>query len=149
MNKRIYLFLIPFIITACSGSKENNEKSAAASDAVNSAIVDVFEVVGVGKVEPEKEIISLAASTGGVVKDIFRNDGDSIKKDEPLLRLDDELELIKVSQLKSQYNTQKSQEEIDKINLRESEARLANKKKLLGICKSSCIKRSRDNADSR
>ena len=131
MNKRIYLFLIPFIIAACSGSKENKEKSSAASDAVNSAIVDVFEVVGVGKVEPEKEIISLAASTGGVVTDIFRNDGDSIKKDEPLVRLDDELELIRVSQFRSQYNTQKSQEEIDELNLRESEERLANKKKLL------------------
>jgi multidrug resistance efflux pump len=131
MNKTIYLVIVPLIITACSGSKENKEKSAAASYSVNSATVDVSEVVGVGKVEPEQEIISLAASTGGVVKDIFRNDGDSIKKDEPLLRLDDELELIKVSQLKSQFNTQKSQEEIDKINLRESEARLANKKKLL------------------
>jgi multidrug resistance efflux pump len=94
-------------------------------------MVEVSEVVGVGKVEPEKKIIGLAAATGGVVKEIYRNDGDSIKKDEPLVRLDDELELIKVSQLRSQYNSQKSQEEIDKLNLQESEARLSNKKKLL------------------
>ncbi len=131
MNKKIYLVIIPFFITACSGSKENKEKSATASLSVNSATVDVSEVVGVGKVEPEQEIISLATATGGVVKDIFRNDGDSIKKDEPLVRLDDELELIRVSQLRSQYNTQKSQEDIDELNLRESEARLTNKKKLL------------------
>jgi multidrug resistance efflux pump len=45
--------------------------------------------------------------------------------------MDDELELIKVSQLRSQYNTQKSQQAIDELSLRESEARLANKKKLL------------------
>jgi multidrug resistance efflux pump len=131
MNKRIYLVIIPMIITACNGGNENKEKSAAAPYSVNSAIVDVSEVVGVGKVEPEKEIISLAASTGGVVKEIYRNDGDSIKKDEPLVRLDDELELIKVSQLRSQYNTQKWQEDIDELNLKESAARLANKKKLL------------------
>ena len=117
MNKKIYLVIIPLIITACSGSKENKEKSGIASNSVNSAMVEVSEVVGVGKVEPEKEIISLAAATGGVVKEIYRNDGDSIKKDEPLVRLDDELELIKVSQLRSQYNSQKSQEEIDKLNL--------------------------------
>jgi len=128
MNKTIYLVILPLIVTACGG---NNEKSGAVSPSVNSAIVDVSEVVGVGKVEPEKEIITLAAATGGVVKDIFRRDGDSIKKDEPLVRLDDELELIKVSQLRSQYNTQKSQEDIDELNLRESEARLANKKRLL------------------
>jgi multidrug resistance efflux pump len=131
MNKKFYMIIIPLIITACSGSKENNEKQAAASASVNSALVEVYKVVGVGKVEPEKEIISLAAAAGGVVKEIYRNDGDSIKIDEPLVRLDDELELIKVSQLKSQYNTQKSQEEIDKLNLQDSEARLSNKKKLL------------------
>jgi multidrug resistance efflux pump len=131
MNKKIYLFIIPFFITACSGSKENKEKPGAASQSVNSAIVDVSQVVGVGKVEPEQEIISLAAATGGVVKEIYSNDGDIIKKDEPLVRLDDELELIKVSQLKSQYNAQKSQEEIDKLTLQESEARHSNKKKLL------------------
>jgi len=131
MNKKIYLVVIPLIITACSGSKENEEKSGTASHSVNSAIVDVYEVVGVGRVEPEKEIISLAAATGGVVKEIYRNDGDSIKKEEPLVRLDDELELIRVSQLRGQYNTQKSQEDVDEFQLRESEARLSNKKKLL------------------
>jgi multidrug resistance efflux pump len=131
MNNKIYLVIIPLIITACNGSKENAEKSTTASYSINSAIVDVSEVVGVGKVEPEKEIISLAAATGGVVKEIYRNDGDIIKKDEPLARLDDELELIRVSQLRSQYNSQKSQEDIDQLNLMESEVKLSNKKKLL------------------
>jgi len=131
MNRKFYLAIVLLIITACSGNKENKENSGTELQSVNSAKVNVSEVVGVGKVEPEKEIISLAASTGGVVKDIYRNDGDSIKKDEPLVRLDDELELIRVSQLRSQYNTQKSQQDIDDLNLRESEARLANKKKLL------------------
>ncbi len=128
---KIYLVIVPLIISACSSGKENKEKSDAESHSVNSAIVNVSEVVGVGKVEPELEIINLAAASGGVVREIYRNDGDSIKKDEPLVRLDDELELIRVSQLRSQYNTQKSQEDIDELNLRESEARLANKEKLL------------------
>jgi multidrug resistance efflux pump len=131
MNRKIYLLIMPLIITACGGSKENKEKTGMISQSVNSAMVVVSEVVGVGKVEPEKEIISLAASTGGVVKEIYRNDGDSIRKNEPLVRLDDELELIRVSQLKSQYNSQKSQEDIDVLTLRESEARFSNKKKLL------------------
>jgi multidrug resistance efflux pump len=140
MNRKIYLVIIPMILTACSGSKDNNEKSGITSNAVNSAMVEVSEVVGVGKVEPEKQIISLAAATGGVVKEIYRNDGDSIKKDEPLVRLDDELELIRVSQLRSQYNSQKSQEEIDKLNLLDSEVRLANKKKLLESVRALALK---------
>jgi HlyD family secretion protein len=131
MNKKIYLVIIPLIITACNGSKEDKEKSVTVSYSVNSAMVDISEVVGAGKVQPEKEIISLASATGGIVKEIYRNDGDRIKKDEPLVRLDDELELIRVSQLRSQYSSQKSQVEIDKLTLQESEAKLANKKKLL------------------
>ncbi|MRS01728.1 HlyD family efflux transporter periplasmic adaptor subunit [bacterium] len=140
MNKKVYLVIVPLIITACSSSKDNDEKSAASSNPVNTAMVEVSQVVGVGKVEPEKKILSLAAATGGVVKEIYRNDGDSIRKDEPLARLDDDLELIKVLQLKSQYNSQQSQLEIDKLNLQESEARLANKKKLLESVRALALK---------
>ncbi|HOP59736.1 MAG TPA: efflux RND transporter periplasmic adaptor subunit [Bacteroidales bacterium] len=131
MNKKIYMVIIPLIITACSGSQEDKDKPVASSYSVNSAKVEVSEVVGVGRVEPEKEIISLASATGGIVKEIYRTDGDSVKKDEPLVRLDDELELIRISQLRSQYISQKLQADIDKLNLQESEARLANKKRLL------------------
>lgn len=131
MNKKIYMVIIPLIITACSGSQEDKDKPVASSYSVNSAKVEVSEVVGVGRVEPEKEIISLASATGGVVKEIYKYDGDSVKKDEPLVRLDDELELIRVSQLRSQYSSQKSQVDIDKLALQESETRLANKKRLL------------------
>lgn len=131
MNKKFFLVLIPLIFSGCSGGKDNNDKAVTESSTVNSALIRVEEVIGVGKIEPDKKIISLAASTGGVVKEIYRNDGDSVKKDEPLAKLDDELELIKVSQSRSQYYAQKSQEEIDKLNLRESEAILSNKKKLL------------------
>jgi multidrug resistance efflux pump len=147
MSKKFYLVIIPFIIAGCSGSKENTEKSGTTSYQVNSALVEVSEVVGVGKVEPENEIISLAAATGGVVKDIFRNNGDSIKKDEPLVILDDELDLIKVSQLRSQYNSQNSQEDIDKLTLQESEARLANKKKLLESVRTLVSKGAETNQD--
>jgi multidrug resistance efflux pump len=140
MNKKIYLVIIPLIITGCAGGKENKGKSVTAPNPINITMAEVSEVVGVGKVEPEKKIISLAASTGGIVKEIYRNDGDSIKKDEPLAKLDDELELIRVSQLRSQYNTQKSQEEIDELNLNESKARLANKKKLLESVRTLALK---------
>lgn len=153
MNKKIYLVIIPLILTACSGSKEDKEKSVAVSYSINSAKVEVSEVIGVGKVEPEKEIISLASATGGVVKEIYRNDGDSIKKDEPLVRLDDELEVIRVSQLRSQYSSQKLQVDIDKLALEESEARLANRKNLLEsvnslVSKGAETKQARDDLDT-
>ena len=140
MNKKVYVFIIPLIITGCTGAKENKGKSVTAPNPINITMSEVSEVIGVGKVEPERKIISLAASTGGIVKEIYRNDGDSIKKDEPLVKLDDELELIRASQLRSQYNTQKSQEDIDELNLKESKAKLANKKKLLESVRTLALK---------
>ncbi len=131
MNKKFYLLIMPLIIAGCGGSKDSKESSANKSATVNTSLAEVSEVVGVGKVEPEMEIITLAASSGGVVIEIFRNDGDSIKKGQPLVRLDDELELIRLAQLRSQYLSQKSQKDIDEINLHESELKLENKNKLL------------------
>jgi multidrug resistance efflux pump len=130
IKKTVLLVLIP-VLAGCSGSGEKSDKNLNASSSVNSSLVEISQVVGVGKVEPEKEIVSLAAATGGVVKEIYRNDGDSIKKGEPLVRLDDELENITVSQFRSQYLSQRSQKEIEELNLRDSEVRLANKEKLL------------------
>ncbi len=137
MNKKYYLVIMPLIIAGCGGSKEN---TGIVSATVNSSLVEVSEVVGIGKVEPEMEIISLAASTGGVVSEIYRYDGDSIKKDQPLVRLDDELELIRLAQLRSQYLSQKSQKDIDDLNLRESEVRLENKQKLLESVRALALK---------
>lgn len=140
MNKKIYLVIVPMILSACGGNKEKNGESDTQSRSVNSSIVRVTEVVGVGKVEPEKEIISLAAASGGVVMEIFRSDGEIVKKDEPLVRLDDQLELIRVSQLRSQFNSQKSQLKIDELNLGESVVRLSNKKKLLESVRTLALK---------
>ncbi len=131
MNKKFYIIVIPLIIAGCGGENGSKENSSIKPATVNSSMVEVSEVVGAGKVEPETEIISLAASTGGVVSEIYMFDGDSIRKDQPLVRLDDELEMIRLAQLKSQYLSQKSQKDIDELTLRESELKLENKKKLL------------------
>lgn len=129
MNKILYMLLVAAIMTACSNGEQKSDKNTGIS--VNPSMISVAQIVGVGKVEPEKEIISLSAITGGVVREIYRNDGDTIRKGGPVVRLDDELEVIKVAQLKSQYLAQKAQKEIDELAFRDSESKLANKRKLL------------------
>ena len=140
MNKKFYLIILPLIIAGCGGSKDSKESSTIKSAPVDRSLVEVSEVVGVGKVEPEMEIVSLAASTGGVVSEIYKYDGDSIKKDQPLVRLDDKLELIRVTQLRSQYLSQKSQKDIDELNLSESGLKLENKNKLLESVRTLTVK---------
>jgi multidrug resistance efflux pump len=129
MKKTVFLVLIP-VLAGCGSSNEKNDKGLI-DNSVDTFLVEVSQVVGVGKAEPEKEIVSLAAATGGIVMEIYHDDGDSIKKGEPLVRPDDELENINVAQYKSQYLSQRAQKEMEELNLRDSEVQLANKERLL------------------
>lgn len=125
------VLMVPILFLAgCSGNSESGEKGPDTSS-VNTSIVEVLQVVGVGKVEPETEIVSLAAVTGGVVRKLNHNEGDTIKKGEIIVQLDDELEVITVARYRSQFMSQKSQKEVDVMNLKDSEIRLANKERLL------------------
>lgn len=94
-------------------------------------MIQVSEVVGIGKVEPEDEIVGLAAYSGGVVKEIYKNDGDRVSRDEPILRLDDDLETIRIAQLKNQMVALQTQIKLEEIALRETEVKLDNKSRLL------------------
>ena len=60
--------MIPLIITACSGSNNNKEEAVTSSNSVNSALVPVSEVVGVGKVEPEKRLSALQLQPVALLK---------------------------------------------------------------------------------
>jgi multidrug efflux pump subunit AcrA (membrane-fusion protein) len=128
-NRAALLALLP-LLAGCSNSSEESEKAMNATS-VNTYLIEVSQVVGVGKVEPESEIVSLAAATGGIVTRILHSEGDSVKRGEPLLQLDDELEGISVERYRNQYASEKSQREIELLNLQDSEIKLANRERLL------------------
>jgi multidrug resistance efflux pump len=131
MSKLLYLFFALLLISGCGKSEEKKSNLVSSAPSVNSLSVKISQVIGTGKVEPEGKIITLAASTGGVVAEVYKSDGDIVKKEEPILKLDDEIEQIKVLQLKAQLSTQESQLEMDKLAVEEADARLRNKQKLL------------------
>ncbi len=88
-------------------------------------------IVAVGKVVPESEIINLSAPMGGIVKAVYKKDGDTIAGGEPLVQLDDDLEQSKVNEIKIQIQSQRIQIDIEQIQLKEAEINLGNKKTLL------------------
>lgn len=86
-------------------------------------------IVAIGKVEPEKEIIYLAAGSSGIVTEVFKQDGDAVRPGDPLVKLDDELERLQVEQVRQQIVTQQSQIELDKVAIRSTETSLAAKRR--------------------
>ena len=136
MRKFTFLILAASFIYGCSGGDNDIDDSANIPQPVNSALIQVTQIVGVGMVEPEGEIVSLAAQTGGLVTEILKHDGEKVNKGEAILFLDNELEQIRVRQLATQYETQKAQVDIDAAALAESRVKLSNKERLLESVKS-------------
>lgn len=127
--KRVAIIIATAVILSSCGGEEN--KTTTQEETVDHSRQSVKEVVGVGKVEPESKIVNLASTSGGIVRDIFKMDGDSVVPGEKLVQLEDETERLKITEVNTQINTQRSQIILEKNNVKEVEWKLNNKKKLL------------------
>jgi multidrug resistance efflux pump len=132
MNRILTGTLLLCLLAACGSDDKTAE---AAGKTVNPDSVKVKEIIGIGKVEPENEIVNLAATSGGIVTAIGKNDGDTVKSGDLLVQLDDATEQIKVIQIRSQIKTQQTQVEIEGSNLKNNEVKLVNKKRQFATSK--------------
>jgi multidrug efflux pump subunit AcrA (membrane-fusion protein) len=114
------LFLI--LITSC-GNKGLDPKSGGKS-ATDPAGVRL--VVGIGKIEPENDIIQLASPVSGIVSKICKKENDQVKTGEPILELDHQIEDAKVLQLTNALNTQAAQIKADEAAVYEYQAKFDN-----------------------
>ena len=116
---------------SCSSKKAENTPVAKLTDETNSAMSQVSQVVGLGKIEPETKILSLASASGGIISGIMKSNGDRVKAGETIILLDSETERNNLNLVWNRIKTQESQVELDRYSIREAELRLDNKKKLL------------------
>jgi len=130
MNKFILLTAL-VIFAGCSNKSETSSQENEMSDSEREAVQNIKEVIAMGKIEPEGTIIKLAAPSGGIVKEIYRYEGGTLKKGEPIALLDNDLEKIRTDQLRKQMEAQEIQTAIEKLALSETESRLKNKAALL------------------
>lgn len=136
MRTFFYLSLLAVItIAGCRQKDENMNENAGSVTLTDRSLVNVSRIAGIGKVEPEGGITELAAITGGVVKEIYGTEGKAVKKGEPLLLLDNELEFFRAEQIRKQYQGQRIQKETGELAVREAEERLNNRSRLLASVK--------------
>jgi len=117
---------------SCNSNKEN--KRAEDPVVINpsaSEIQNIAHVVGLGKIEPETKILSLASASGGIITGILKNNGDRVKAGETIIVLDSKTERNNLELIKNRIRTQEKQIEFDSQSIKESELRLENKKKFL------------------
>jgi multidrug efflux pump subunit AcrA (membrane-fusion protein) len=122
MNAYIYIILILIILSSC-GNKDENDR--ATSEKTQNAGV-VTQVIGIGRIEPENDIIQLSSPVTGIVEKILKKENDSVAVGTPILELDHQLEDGKVRQLAAEVTTQAAQITADKAGTEEYRAKYNN-----------------------
>jgi len=133
MKQIIYFIIASFLLSAFGArlNSEENKKSKDDSSVLNSKQAEPQIIVGIGKVEPENEIINLASTSGGIINEIYKKEGAKVKQGDALLKLDDDIEQLRIVQQKGLISTQQNQIEYEKTSLQEIKVNLANKNKTL------------------
>ncbi|NMC42266.1 MAG: HlyD family efflux transporter periplasmic adaptor subunit [Bacteroidales bacterium] len=128
---RFILFTILVISAACSNNSETSMQDNEITGGEREALQNIKEIIATGKIEPEGTIIRLAAPSGGIVKEIYRYEGATLKQGDPIALLDNDLERIRTDQLIRQAEAQEIQTALEKLALSETESRLKNRSELL------------------
>lgn len=121
---RLALFTFATGLIACGGKEEKKEEQTSYQGAPTQAA----EVVGVGRVEPEQDIISLAANEGGVVSKLYIREGDAVRAGTVVLELENTVASARLTQARARLSTQEAQVLADEKAEAEAQIRLENLK---------------------
>lgn len=102
--KAIHYFIIFGSLIISCGTKKTKDK---ADNTIR--IANVTHVVGIGKIEPESDIIQLSAEVTGIIEKIYLKENDTVKKGETILALKHGIEAANIAEIKSQLATQSAQ----------------------------------------
>ncbi|NUN99037.1 MAG: efflux RND transporter periplasmic adaptor subunit [Saprospiraceae bacterium] len=128
MNKAFVL--IALVTLAACGAKEE-PKETARPVRYEGAPQQVSEVIGIGKVEPELDLVRLATNDGGVVTRVHVREGDAVRPGMVILELENSVAAAKLPQVRARLTTQEAQIAADQKTVAEAETRLANLERTL------------------
>ena len=100
------LLFVPVLLFSCnnSGKKAVDGKDKQVTDNVT----EVTKIVGLASIEPLTRIVSLFSDAGGIVEKINYDIGSEVKADEPIFKLNDDVEEAQLEQTKSKLATQQA-----------------------------------------
>lgn len=124
--------IIPAVVLffAC-GRDDKPGEATRAPVSFEGAPENAQQVIGIGRVEPEEDIINLATQDGGVVRRLLIREGDQVKADATVLELEKSVAAARLLQIRARAATQQAQITADEKAAVEGETRLVNLKKNL------------------
>jgi len=122
MKQSLYCLLLFSIFISC---KNNDATDKTDANKVKLA-TNIQQVIGIGQIVPEHDIIQLSSPVNGIVQKIYKNENDSLRAGTPILELDYQLEDAKVNELRNEINTQLEQINADAASVGEFAAKYNN-----------------------
>lgn len=102
------------------------KKKEVETKTITKSLENIQQVVGIGRIEPENEIIQLSAEVGGIVQKIYKNGNDSVQVGDTILVLKHTIERANILQLKQAVAVQVSQIKVDESAIKEQRIKYAN-----------------------
>lgn len=117
------LVIIMILLSACNNKKKKEAEIKKNIEIKNKPIT---EVIGIGRIEPEFEIIQLSSENSGIITRRFKKENDIVKEGETIATLDNAIENAELVQATSKLQTFNKQLNIDQENINEVKSKLAN-----------------------
>lgn len=120
--KYTLIYLIAIFFCSCSQKEEkvsnlvSNHKEVVPSD-----------IVGLGRIEPDEKLSSLATEVGGIVVAIHKKENDMIIKGDLIIELDHSVQDAQKEQIRSRMETQRIEINVAQLSLKEQKINLDNK----------------------
>ncbi len=120
------------LLSACGGSKEEAAGEQQRMDSL-SRPENISVVAAIARVEPANGFVDLSADVSGIIVELYKKEGDSVKKGDVLFKLDNKNEDLQVSGVRQEINAQKARVAADKADIRQFEVNLKEKEEDLAI----------------
>ena len=125
MKYHILLLSTVLLFAACGEEEKPAEATEKAPVSYEGPPENVTQVIGIGRVEPEFDIINLASQDGGVVRRLLIREGDAVKAGMPVLELESSVAAAQLPQIRARAATQGAQLTADEKAVAEAETRLS------------------------
>jgi HlyD family secretion protein len=108
-------------LASCGGAKKE-EADAPKKDSL--VIPQATEVVGIGRIEPEGGLINLSSDQTGIIRQLLIKEGDSIRRSQIVLVLDNSVQNSQVAEAGRRLETERAQIGVNSAAIAEAEENL-------------------------
>ncbi len=120
-----YFLIVPILLLFSCTIKDGENRNS--SEKIK-ALPSVHQVIGIGEIIPENDIIEISSPVNGIVQKIYKNENDTLSIGSVILELDHQLEEAKVLELINRVTTQNEQIKVDEANVDDFEGKYENAK---------------------